>query len=138
MTEMTDFNSTVIEEFRANDGKVGGQLEAMPLLLLNTIGAKSGLSRTNPLAYLADGERLVLIASYAGSPTHPPWYHNLVANPEVGVEVGSEKFQANATIADEPERTRLYDEMAAAMPVFSEYQRKTTRVIPVVILTRAG
>ena len=135
MSEVQDFNSKVIEEFRANDGLVGGPMEGMPLLLLHTVGAKSGESRVNPLAYLADGERYVIIASFAGAPHSPPWYHNLVANPEVSVEVGAEQLDMLATVVDEPERSELYARMAGVMPVFNEYQSKTERVIPVVVLT---
>ena len=133
---MNDWNKAIIEEFRANDGKVGGHFADMSLLLLHTIGAKSGLPRLNPLAYVADGERLVVVASKGGAPSNPAWYYNLVANPEVSVEVGTEQFQARATVAEEPERTELYEKVAARYPGFAEYQRKTTRVIPVVILTR--
>ena len=134
MTATTDFNKTVIEEFRANAGKVGGQFANVPMLLLHTVGAKSGEPRINPLAYVADGDRLVIVASFAGAPTNPPWYYNLVANSEVGVEVGSEEFRAIATVAEEPERASLYEKVAAALPPFAEYQKKTTRVIPVITL----
>ena len=130
------FNKTIIDEFRANKGVVGGQFASAPLLLLSTTGAKSGLARVNPLVYLVDGDRQIIIASFAGAPTSPPWYHNLLANPEVGVEMGSENFKASAGVLDEPERTELYAKMVETMPVFSEYQSKTTRVIPVVALTR--
>ncbi len=125
-----------IAEFRANGGKVGGQFAGAPLLLLHTTGARSGQPRVNPLAYTRDGDRLIVIASKAGAPTNPDWYYNVVANPLVTVEVGTEQFQAQATIPPEPERTRLYDQMATAMPGFAEYQRRTTRQIPVVVLTR--
>lgn len=130
------FNKTIIDEFRANKGVVGGQFAGAPLLLLSTTGAKSGLARVNPLVYLVDGDRQIIIASFAGAPTSPPWYHNLLANPEVGVEMGSENFKASAGVLDEPERTELYAKMVEIMPVFSEYQSKTTRVIPVIALTR--
>lgn len=130
------FNKTIIDEFRANKGVVGGQFAGAPLLLLSTTGAKSGLARVNPLVYLVDGDRQIIIASFAGAPTNPPWYHNLLANPEVGVEMGSENFKASAGVLDEPERTELYAKMVEIMPVFSEYQSKTTRVIPVIALTR--
>ena len=136
MNDPNEWNKAIIEEFRANDGKVGGYFAGMPLLLLHTTGAKSGEPRINPTAYIVDGERLVVVASKGGAPTHPDWYHNLVANPEVKVEVGTEQFAALATVAEEPERTQLYDKMAALNPGFAEYQRKTTRIIPVVILTR--
>lgn len=136
MSNPNDWNKAIIAEFRANGGKVGGQFAGATLLLLHTTGAKSGQERVNPVVYTTDGDRLVVIASKAGAPTNPDWYHNLVANPEVTVEVNTEQFQAQATVAAEPERTRLYNQMAAAMPGFAEYQRKTTRVIPVVVLTR--
>jgi deazaflavin-dependent oxidoreductase (nitroreductase family) len=133
---MSDWNKQVIEEFRANEGKVSGHFATMDLLLLHTIGAKSGLPRINPVACMADGDRFAIIASKAGAPTHPDWYFNLVANPEVKVEVGTEAFSALATVAKEPERTELYDKMAALYPFFAEYKEKTTRIIPVIILTR--
>ena len=136
MNNVNEWNKAIIEEFRENDGKVGGQFADTPLLLLHTTGAKSGLPRLNPVAYIADGERFVIMASKGGAPTNPDWYYNLVANPEVSVEVGSEQFQARATIAAEPERTRLYEKMATANPGFAEYQRQTTRIIPVIILRR--
>ena len=136
MPDMNDFNKQVIEEFRANGGKVGGNFSGMPLLLLTTTGAKSGQKRTTPLAYTTDGDRCVIIASYAGAPKHPAWYLNLAANPEVTLEVGSETFQARASTAEGAERDRLYAAQAAAMPVFNEYQQKTTRQIPVVVLER--
>lgn len=133
---MSDFNKTVIDEFRANDGVVGGHFEDMTLLLLHTIGAKSGEPRLNPVVYLADGERYLIIASKGGAPTHPGWYHNVVAHPEVTVEVGTEKFQAQAVVVQEPERTELFNMMSTQYPGFAEYEKKTTRVIPVIALTR--
>ncbi|HTO70067.1 MAG TPA: nitroreductase family deazaflavin-dependent oxidoreductase [Myxococcota bacterium] len=132
------FNKKIIDEFRANQGKVGGQFDGMPLLLLTTKGAKSGATRTNPLAYLRDGDRYVIIASYAGAPKNPPWYHNLVADPNVRVELGGQSFDARAEVVKEPERSALYQKVEAAMPVFSEYKRKTQRVIPVIALRRTG
>jgi deazaflavin-dependent oxidoreductase (nitroreductase family) len=138
MGNPNNWNKAIIEEFRANGGKVGGQFAGMPLLLLHTIGAKSQQPRINPVAYTTDGDRYVVIASKGGAPTNPDWYYNLVAQPLVTVEVGTEQFQAQAAVATEPERTRLYDQMAAARPNFAEYQRKTTRSIPVVILTRVS
>ena len=136
MNEVTAMNQRVIKEFRENGGKVGPPFEGSPLLLLGTTGAKSGEARTNPLVYVEDAGRIVIVASFAGAPNSPPWFHNLKANPEVTVEVGSERYQARATIVDEPERTRLYQQMEAAMPIFTEYQSKTSRVIPVVVLER--
>jgi deazaflavin-dependent oxidoreductase (nitroreductase family) len=129
-------NLGIIQEFRANAGKVGGPFAGRSLLLLHTIGAKSGQPRINPVACISDGDRLVIIASKGGAPTNPDWYHNLLANPLVTVETGTEQFRARATVAAEPERTRLYNQMAAAMPGFAGYQQKTTRIIPVIILTR--
>lgn len=133
---MSDLNKAVIEEFRANEGKVGGPFKEMTLLLLHTIGAKSGEPRLNPVAYLADGERYVIIASKGGAPTHPGWYHNVVAHPEVTIEVGTEKIQAQAEVVQEPERTELFEKVSAQYPGFAEYEKKTTRVIPVLVLTR--
>ena len=133
---MKEFNQSIIDEFRSNEGVVGGPFEGASLLLLRTIGAKSCLARTNPLAYLREDEQLIVIASYAGAPSNPPWYYNLLANPEVRVEVGSEKFTALASVVDEPDRSALYAKMASVMPDFSKYQAKTSRIIPVVALTR--
>lgn len=134
--ELREFNKSIIDEFRANDGVVGGMFADAQLLLLTTTGAKTSLIRINPLVCLSDGDRYIIIASYEGAPTNPPWYYNLLSNPEVGVEVGSEQFAARATVLDEPERTELYAKMVKIMPIFTEYQSKTTRVIPVVALTR--
>lgn len=137
-SKANDFNKTIIEDFRANGGKVSGQFAGGTLLLLNTIGAKSKQPRTNPLAYTKDGDKYLIIASKAGAPTNPDWYYNIVANPEVTVEVGSERFQARTTIPEGEERDRLYNQMATQMPGFAEYQRNTTRRIPVVVLERVG
>jgi len=137
-SKANDFNKTIIEDFRANGGKVSGQFAGGTLLLLNTIGAKSKQPRTNPLAYTKDGDNYLIIASKAGAPTNPDWYYNIVANPEVTVEVGSERFQARATVPEGEERDRLYNQMATQMPGFAEYQRNTTRRIPVVVLKRIG
>jgi deazaflavin-dependent oxidoreductase (nitroreductase family) len=131
-----DWNKAIIEEFRANGGKVGGMFAGRTLLLLHTSGAKSGQPRINPVAYVKDGDRFVIIASKGGAPTNPDWYYNLVAHPDVTVEVGTEQLQVHATVAAEPERTRLYQQMVAMMPGFAEYEQKTTRKIPVFILTR--
>ena len=136
MSNGNNWNNAIIEEFRANSGKVGGYFTGKTLLILHTIGAKSGQERINPVAYVRDGDRLVIIASKGGAPTNPGWYHNLVASPLVTVEVGTDQFQARAATVFEPERTRLYNQMVAMMPVFAEYQLKTSRVIPVITLTR--
>lgn len=138
MSQLDDFNQRVISEFRANHGKLSGQFANMPLLLLTTTGAKTGRSLTKPLAYTRDGNRIVLIASFAGAPKNPAWFNNLVANPVVTVELGSERFQARATVIGGEERERLYDAQARQMPVFVDYRKKTTRQIPVVVLERIG
>jgi deazaflavin-dependent oxidoreductase (nitroreductase family) len=135
VSNTNDWNTAIIAEFRANGGKVGGRFEGSTLLLLHTIGAKSGQERVNPLACIRDGDRLLVVGSKAGAPTHPDWYHNLAANPEVTVELGTEQFRARAAVAAEPERTRLFAKIVEERPGFADYQTKTTRVIPVVILT---
>jgi deazaflavin-dependent oxidoreductase (nitroreductase family) len=136
MGNPNDWNKAIIDEFRANGGKVGGRFAGMPLLLLHTTGAKSQQPRINPVAYTMDGDRFVVLASKGGAPTNPDWYYNLAAQPLVTVEIGTEQFQARATVAEEPERTRLFTQMAAQRPNFAEYQRNTTRLIPVIVLTR--
>lgn len=136
MTSFNDFNQTVIAEFRANGGKVGGQFAGGTLLLLTTTGAKSGQPRTNPLAYTTDGDHFIVIGSKGGAPSHPDWYYNLLANPLATVEVGTEQFQARATVAEGSERERLFNQMAEVMPGFAEYQRNTERQLPVIILER--
>lgn len=137
MSSPIDRNKQVIEEFRANGGQVGGFFTNRPLLLLHTTGAKSGLPRVNPLVYMADGDRWIIIASKGGSPTHPDWYYNLLATPNVSIEVGTEHVEVTAAVADEPERSQLYAKMAAQHHFFADYAQKVvTRVIPVIILTR--
>jgi deazaflavin-dependent oxidoreductase (nitroreductase family) len=136
MSELNEYNKKVIEEFRANQGKVGGQMENMPVVLITMTGAKSGKSITKPLVYSKDGDRMVVIASFAGAPKHPAWYLNLVAHPEVTVEVGTEKFQAKVEETSGEERQRLFDAQAKQMSIFNDYQKKTTRQIPVLTLTR--
>ncbi|HWE62117.1 MAG TPA: nitroreductase family deazaflavin-dependent oxidoreductase [Chloroflexota bacterium] len=138
MTDPNDWNRMVIEEFRANGGNVGGQFAGAPLLLLSTTGARSGRRLTIPVMYLADGDRLIVFASKAGAPTNPDWYHNLVANPTVTVEVGNETFDANASVVTGEERDRLYNLQSSRYPGFADYQSKTTRTIPVVALERVG
>jgi deazaflavin-dependent oxidoreductase (nitroreductase family) len=136
MSELNDFNQRVISEFRANQGKVNGQLANMPVLLLTMTGAKSGRTITKPLVYTTDGDRIVVVASFAGAPKSPAWYNNLVANPVATVELGSERFRVRAAVTSGEERQRLFDRQAAQMPIFAEYQKKTTRQIPVLVLTR--
>jgi len=131
-----DFNATIIEEFRANEGRVGGNFEGLPLLLLHHVGARSGASYVNPLAYQADGGRYVVFASKAGAPTNPAWYHNLVANPDATVEVGTRTIAVHAEEAQGEERERLYRTQAERVPVFAEYEQKSGgRTIPVIVLT---
>jgi len=134
---MSDYNTQIIEEFRANAGKVGGRWEGRDLLLLTTTGRKSGRSHTTPMVYTRDGDRLLVYASKAGAPTHPDWYLNLVADPKVAVEVGEDRYDAIATPLDRDERDRVFAEQAERNPAFAEYQAKTDRVIPVVALSRA-
>jgi deazaflavin-dependent oxidoreductase (nitroreductase family) len=136
MNDVNDWNKQVIEEFRANGGRVGGHFADANLILLHTTGAKSGLPRLNPLICTEDGDDLVIIASKAGAPSNPDWYYNLRANPSVEVEYGTERFEVVATIVDEPERTRLYNKAAQAFPGYADYAKQTTRVIPVMKLTR--
>jgi deazaflavin-dependent oxidoreductase (nitroreductase family) len=132
-------NSDVVQQFRSDNGKIStGMFKGARLLLLTTRGAKSGKERINPLAFSRDGENYVIIASKGGSPGHPDWYFNVVANPEVSVEVvtqsGVDQFAAHARVAEGEERQRLYDAQAAIMPNFAEYQKKTSREIPVIVL----
>lgn len=129
-----DWNSKIISEFRANGGKAGPPFEGMPLLLLHTTGAKSGNERVNPVAYRVDGEALVVFASKAGAPTNPDWYHNLLANPKVTVEVGVDTRELVARVAEGDERRRLWEAQKTEFPGFADYESKTDRQIPVVIL----
>ena len=135
---MSDFNTQVIEEFRANAGRVGGNFEGAPMVIITTTGAKSGQPRTIPLVYLPDGDRVVIFASKAGAPTNPDWYHNIVANPNLTVEVGSETYEAVAEEITGEERDRLFAAQVAAMPGVQTYADNTTRLIPVVALNRVG
>ena len=137
MSDMSDFNQKIIEEFRANAGKVGGPFQGAQLLLLHTTGAKSGQDRIAPLAYRNDGGHFVVFASKAGAPTNPDWYHNLVANPAVTVELGTEQFQARARIAEDDEHDRIWEAQKRDVPNFAEYEKKTDRRIPVIVLERS-
>jgi deazaflavin-dependent oxidoreductase (nitroreductase family) len=137
MPEFDDFNAKVIEEFRANGGKVGPPFEGANVLLLHTVGAKTGQPRTNPLVYRPDGDRLIIFASYAGNPRHPAWYRNLVAQPKVRVEVGTDTRDVTARVAEGEERTRIWSAQKADVPAFAEYETKTDRQIPVIILEPA-
>lgn len=136
MADGNDFNRKIIDEFRASGGKVGGGFEGAPLLLLTTTGAKTGAARVHPVMYLDDGGRRYVFASKAGADTNPDWYHNLLAHPDVSVEVGSDTIEARATPVEGSERDRVYAEQARRYPGFAEYQEKTDRVIPVVALDR--
>ena len=135
---MNDFNRNLIDEFRANDGKVTGIFGGAPLLLLTTTGAKSGRKHTSPLVYLTDGDRVVVFGSKGGAPSHPAWYHNLVANPGVTVELPGETFEAKALVTDGAERERLFSAQKQAMPAFAEYEQKTDRQIPAIVLERVS
>ncbi len=136
---MNDFNHQIIEEFRANEGRVGGGFEGAPLLLLHSTGARSGAERVNPMMYrdLDDG-RVAVFASKGGAPTNPDWYHNLVAHPDAVVEVGTETYPVRARVATGDERTAIWEPHKTAYPGFAEYEAKTTREIPVVVLERVG
>ncbi len=137
LTEVRAMNQGVAEEFRANEGVVGGMFEGKNVLLLTTIGAKSGEERLSPLVYTRDGDRLVIAASMGGAPKNPAWFHNLVANPKVTLEVGTETFEATATvITDRAERDRLYAGMIAHAEGFADYEKKTDRIIPIIVLER--
>ena len=134
MASFVERNASDIEESRGNQGKIAGR--GFPILLLTTTGAKTGERRVSPLAYEAGDDVLYVIAAKRGAPTHPAWYFNLVANPDVTVEVGSETYEATASSLQGEERDRVYAKMAAALPVYGEYQEKTDRVIPVVAIAR--
>jgi deazaflavin-dependent oxidoreductase (nitroreductase family) len=142
VTAVNDFNRSVIDEFRANDGKVGGNFEGSPMVLLTTTGAKSGSQRTTPLVYLSEGEgsgkRVYVFASMGGAPTNPAWFHNLVANPTVTVELPGDRFEARAVVIEGGERERIWTEQKRRMPNFAEYEQNTTRTIPVVELQRVS
>lgn len=139
--DFKEFNKSVIDDFRANQGVipgkvVGSELAEAPILLLHTTGAKTGKTRVNPLSYLGDEGRLFIFASYGGAPNHPPWFFNLIAKSSIEVEVGVERFDATASVVDEPQRTALYERMGGIMPMFVGYQSNTERVIPVIELVR--
>jgi deazaflavin-dependent oxidoreductase (nitroreductase family) len=136
-TSRQEFNAKIIDEFRANEGRVGDPFEGVPLLLLHHTGAKSGEHRINPLAYLADDGRYVIFASKGGAPTNPDWYHNLKAHPRVTIEVGTETLDAVASEATGEERERLFRTQAERIPQFAEYEEKSGRTIPVMVLAPA-
>jgi deazaflavin-dependent oxidoreductase (nitroreductase family) len=137
MAAANNWNEGIIKEFRANEGKVGGMFQGTPLLLLHHTGARSGRIRVNPLAYQADGARFIVFASKGGAPTNPDWYHNLRANPEAAVEVGTRTVPVRARVAGAEERERIWSRQKELMPGFAEYEKKTSRTIPVIILEPA-
>jgi deazaflavin-dependent oxidoreductase (nitroreductase family) len=138
MSAAADWNAQTIAEFRANHGRVGGQFEGAPLLLLHTTGARTGASRVNPMMYLPDGDRYLVFASKAGSDHNPDWYHNLLAHPDVRIEVGDEVLDVHATELTGAERDEKYARQAELYPGFADYEKKTRRVIPVIALTPAA
>jgi deazaflavin-dependent oxidoreductase (nitroreductase family) len=133
---MSDWNDKVIAEFRANQGRVGGQFEGAPLLLLHSTGAKSGQERVHPMMYQAVGNGFAVFASKAGADTNPDWYHNLRAHPDARIEVGTETLDVTARVLDADEREPIWEEQKARYPGFADYETKTDRVIPVVMLDR--
>jgi deazaflavin-dependent oxidoreductase (nitroreductase family) len=135
---MNDFNKGIIAEFRANAGKVGGRFAGAPMVLLTTTGAKSGQPHTTPLVCMPDGERIVVFASMGGAPRNPAWFHNLRTNPDVTVEYGTDEFDARARITSGAERDDLFRRQVERFPQFGEYQKNTTRTIPVIVLERTG
>jgi deazaflavin-dependent oxidoreductase (nitroreductase family) len=139
---VSDWNAKIIDEFRANHGKVGGMFEGSQMLILHTTGAKTGKERVHPLVYQADGDRVVVFASKGGAPQHPDWYRNLVANPDVTVELGTdtgtETVAMRARVAEGDERERLWTRQKQLAPGFADYEAKTTRQIPVVVLERTA
>jgi deazaflavin-dependent oxidoreductase (nitroreductase family) len=135
---MTDWNTAIIEEFRANGGKVGGQFDGAPLLLLHTTGAKSGQERVNPMMYRRVGDSYAVFASKAGAPTNPDWYHHLKAPPQVRAEIGTETVPLTARVASADERGPIWSAQKAEFPGFADYETKTSREIPVVILEPAS
>jgi deazaflavin-dependent oxidoreductase (nitroreductase family) len=135
---VNEFNRNLIGEFRAKDGKVTGVFAGAPVLLLTTTGARTGRKHTTPLVYQQDGDRIVVFGSKGGAPTHPAWYHNLVANPIVTVELPGETFEAKAATVEGPERERIWSAQKEIMPGFAEYEAKTDRQIPVVVLERVS
>jgi deazaflavin-dependent oxidoreductase (nitroreductase family) len=138
MSERLQRNLSVIEEFRAHEGVVGGDFAGVPLLLLTTTGARSGERRTTPMTYLADGRHLVVFAANGGRPHHPGWYHNLLAAPTALVEVGTETYEVTATAPSGEERRRLWDRQLPRTPYFAGFQERAGREIPVILLTPAG
>ena len=138
MADVNDFNAQIIEEFRANGGKLGGPFEGAPMLLLHHKGAKTGTERVNPVMYRPVGDSLAIFASKGGAPTNPDWYYNLLAHPETVVEVGTETVPVVARVADDAERAPIWEAHKRDNPAFADYEKRTSRQIPVVILERAA
>ncbi|HMD52512.1 MAG TPA: nitroreductase family deazaflavin-dependent oxidoreductase [Solirubrobacteraceae bacterium] len=138
MPDINEFNRSIIEEFRANEGRVGGPFDGTPVLLLSTTGARTGQPRTTPVVYMPDGERMIIFASKAGAPQNPAWYHNLVANPHATVEVGTETVPVEAEVLTGEERDRYFRRQADRYPIFDDYAGKTSRTIPVIALERSS
>ena len=136
---MSDWNEKIIEEFRANEGRVGGMFEGAPMILIHTVGAKSGVERVTPLVHFReDDDHTVIVASAAGAPKHPAWFHNLTANPKIDVEVGTERYSVIAEEITGAERDEVWQRVITTNPGFADYQRKTDRIIPLVRLTRVA
>ena len=136
MTTVHDWNKKIIDEFRANEGRVGGPFAGAPMILITHMGRKSGKQRTNPLVYHQEGDVMYVFGSKGGAPEHPEWYRNLLANPSATAEVGTEKFEVEASEVTGAERDRIFDANKALRPAFSDYEKKTTRKIPVIALRR--
>ena len=134
---MADWNTQVIEEFRANGGQVGGNFAGAPMLILHSTGAKSGEPRVHPMMYQAVDSGWAVFASYAGADTNPAWFHNLLAHPQAQIEVGTETIDVLARVAEGDEREQIWSTQKTRFPGFAEYEQKTSRVIPVVVLERA-
>jgi deazaflavin-dependent oxidoreductase (nitroreductase family) len=133
---MSDWNTRIIEEFRQNEGRVGGQFTGASMVLIHHVGAKSGTERVNPLVYFPDGDRMIVVASAGGAPKNPDWYHNLKANPRTRAEVGAETFAVEAVELTGDEYADAWSRITAKMPGFADYQSKTTRSIPLLALNR--
>ena len=138
MPQMSDWNSKIIDEFRANEGKVGGPFEGAPVLLLHTVGARTGQERVNPMMYQQVDGGYAVFASKGGAPSNPDWYHNLLAHPKVTAEIGTATVELIARVAEGDEREPIWAAQKAAYPGFADYERKTTRQIPVIILEPAA
>jgi len=136
MSRASDWNAHTIAEFRKNHGKVGGNFEGAPLVLLHTVGKRSGKLHVVPVMYLKDGERYLVFSSKGGAPTHPDWYHNLKAHPDIQIELGDDTVDVHAEEVEGHEHDALYERQATLYPQFAEYQRRTKRIIPVIALTR--